>query len=104
MTSEERIAGYLGLAARGRRVESGGFSVEKAVKSGKACLTVIAGDASDNTKKKFQNMCEYYRVPCILYADREALGAAVGKPFRATAAVTDRGLADAVLRVLQQKV
>jgi ribosomal protein L7Ae-like RNA K-turn-binding protein len=63
MTKEERIRGYIGLAARAGRIESGEFSTEKAVKSGKAHVVFIAGDASENTRKKFFNMCEYYKVP-----------------------------------------
>ena len=26
-------------------------------------LVIVAEDASDNTKKKFQNMCDFYEVP-----------------------------------------
>ena len=46
---------YLGLATRAGKVQSGEFSTEKSVKSGKAALVLVAGDASDNTKKKFTN-------------------------------------------------
>ena len=50
---------YLGLATRAGKVQSGEFSTEKSVKSGKAALVLVAGDASDNTKKKFTNMCTF---------------------------------------------
>ncbi len=96
MTKEERIRGYLGLAARAGRMESGEFSVEKAVKSGRAHLVLIAEDASDNTKKKFQNMCAYHEVPYLLFGDRETLGHVIGREFRATACVTDIKLAKAI--------
>ena len=45
----------LGLAQRAGKVASGEFSTEKAVKSKKAFLVVVASDASDNTLSiKFQ--------------------------------------------------
>ena len=53
----------LGLAQRAGKVASGEFSTEKAVKSKKAFLVVVASDASDNTKKMFSDMCTFYKVP-----------------------------------------
>lgn len=103
MTAEEKVYGYLGLAARGRRLLSGEFSCENAVRDGKARLVVLAGDASGNTKKKFQNMCEYYQVPLCFVGDRAALGAAIGRSFRASAAVTDEGLAKAIIGIMRQQ-
>lgn len=46
----DKVLQMLGLAARGRKIESGEFSTEKAVKAGKAGLVIVAKDASDNTK------------------------------------------------------
>ena len=102
MTNEERIQGYLGLAARARLLVSGEFMTEKAIKSGKAHVVLIAGDASDNTKKKFLNMCEFYEVPCFVSADRETLGHTIGRQTRASVAVTDEKLAKEVIRLEKQ--
>lgn len=102
MTDNERVMGYLGLAARAGKMESGEFSTENAVKRGKARLVLIAGDASENTKKKFQNMCEYYHVPCCIFSDKETIGHAIGKEFRASCAITDGGLASSAARALHR--
>ena len=96
----DRICGYLGLGARGRNLVSGEFSVEKAVRSGKAHLVLLAGDASDNTVKQFENLCSHYGIPCARFGTREILGRAVGKDFRASAAVTDEKLAEALRKFL----
>ena len=53
----------LGLAAKAGKVVSGEFATENAVKSGKAFLVLTAEDASNNTRKKFNDMCTYYEVP-----------------------------------------
>lgn len=71
---------------------------ENAVKSGTAALVIIAGDASDNTKKKFRNMCEYYEVPIRIYSTKDELGHSMGKEFRASLAVNDEGLAQAIMK------
>ena len=63
-------------------------------------MVIVAGDASDNTKKKFRNMCEYYRVPICFYADKDTLGHAMGKEFRASLAVLDTGFAKGIMKHL----
>ena len=88
-----RVLSLIGLATKAGKTVSGEFSTEKSVKSGKAALVLVAGDASDNTKKNFKNMCHFYKVPLIFYSDKIALGNAIGKEFRASMAVTDAGLA-----------
>lgn len=92
----DKVLQMLGLAARGRKVLSGEFSTEKAVKTGNAGLVITAVDASDNTKKLFCNMCAFYEVPFYEYGTKEELGHCIGKQYRASLAVTDTGLAKAV--------
>ena len=77
-----KILSLLGLAARSRNLVSGEFAVEKSVKSGHACMVLAANDASENTKKMYRNMCEYYHVPLYF--------------FRAAVAVEDQGFAKAI--------
>ena len=88
----------VGIATKAGRVASGEFMTENAVKSGKAALVIVAGDASANTKKKFNNMCGFYKVPIRAYSTKEELGRAIGKEFRASMAVTDEGLAQAIMK------
>ncbi len=64
-------------------VASGEFAVDKAVKCGKARLVIIAGDASANTKKKFTDMCAYYKVPSVVLKDKETLGQIIGRALAA---------------------
>ena len=82
----------LGLAQRAGKVASGEFSTEKAVKSKKAFLVVVASDASDNTKKMFSDMCTFYKVP---------IGHAIGKEFRASLAVLDEGFGKQIQKHLE---
>ena len=66
----DRVLSLLGLAAKGRNLRSGEFSTEKAVKEGSAAMVIIGNDASDNTKKKFTNMCAFYNTPIYFYSDK----------------------------------
>lgn len=88
----------LGLAMKAGKIASGEFMTENAVKSGKAHLAIVAGDASDNTKKNFRNMCAFYEIPFYEYADKESLGHCLGKEFRASLAVLDQGFAASIVK------
>ena len=99
--SQNKVLSLLSIAARGRNLVSGEFAVESTVKADKAFLVVIAADVSENTKKKFTNMCDYYQVPLFSYGTKEELGHAIGKEFRASLAVTDGGLAKTIINKLE---
>ncbi len=99
-TKPSKVLSLLGIAAKSGSVQSGEFSTEKAVKEGKAYVVLIAQDASDNTRKKFSDMCKFYEVPCYIYADKDDLGHYIGKEFRASLAVTNEGLAKELVKQL----
>ena len=86
----------VGMAMKAGKVVSGEFSTEKAVKEGKAFLVIVSEASSDNTKKKFRNMCSYYKVPMYIYGTKEELGHSMGKEFRASLAVTEEGFAKSI--------
>lgn len=92
----DKILALIGLATKAGKTVSGEFSTEKAVKTGTARVVVVSEESSANTKKRFQNMCTCYEVPIYFYGAKEALGSVCGKEFRASLAVTDAGLADAI--------
>lgn len=96
-----KVLSLIGLATKAGKTASGEFLTEREVKSGKAALVIVAGDASENTKKKFRNMCDYYKVPIYFYEDKDTLGHAMGKEFRAMVAVTDAGFAKGIVKHLE---
>lgn len=98
---QNRILSYLGLSMKAGKVVSGEFSVEQAVKKGKAEIVIVAEDASANTKKLFSDKCKFYNIPQYVYGTKEQLGRAVGKEMRASVAVIDAGLADKIEQELK---
>ena len=97
-----RVLSLIGLATKAGQTVSGEFSTEKSVKTGKARLVLVAEDASENTKKKFRNMCSFYQVPIYFLGDRERLGRCMGKEFRASLAVQDENFAGAIRKILEK--
>lgn len=95
---QDKALSMAGLAQRAGKVASGEFSTEKAVKTCKAKLVLVAADSSDNTKKMFSNMCTFYQVPIFFYSDKVSLGHAIGKEFRASLAILDEGFAKTIIK------
>ena len=98
-----KILSLVGLATKAGKTVSGEFSTEKSVKTGKGYLVIVADDASENTKKKFRNMCSFYEVPIYFLSDKESIGRAMGKEFRASLAVQDENFAKAMIQELEKQ-
>ena len=97
---QNKILSLLGLAEKSRNITSGEFSTEKSVKENQAYFVIVAEDASDNTKKKFRNMCEFYKVPMAVYGTKDEIGHSIGKEFRATVAIVNEGFANEISKIL----
>ena len=84
LIAQKKIYSLLGLSGKAGSLASGEFTTEKSVKE---------GSASENTKKMFRNMCDYYIVPYYIFSDKETLGHKIGKEIRTSVAVKDEGMA-----------
>ena len=85
----------ISLATKAGKTLSGEFLTEKEVKEGRNYLIF-----AENTKKKFQNMCDFYKVPIYFYGDKETLGHAMGKEIRASLAIIDAGFAKSISKYI----
>ena len=103
LKQKDKVLCLIGLAMKAGRCTSGEMMTESETKSGRARLVIIASDASENTKKKFRDMCKFYEVPIYIYGDKDTLGHAMGKEFRASLAILDEGFADGIQRELKDR-
>lgn len=99
--NQNNIYSLLGLATKAGKVVSGEFAVDKSVKGLNAWVVLVPTDASDNTKKMFFNMCEFYEVPCFIFGTKDDLGHAIGKEMRSSVAITDEGFAKSLISKLK---
>ena len=99
----DKVYSFMGLAMKAGKLVSGEEGCEKAVRSGKAFLVVTAEDASENTVKKFQNACEYRKVPFFRFGSKEALGRLLGKEIRSVITVTDAGFAKKLTELIMKE-
>lgn len=90
----------LGLAARARKLVTGEELVIKSIRKKDVYLVIVANDASELTKKKLQDKCNFYNVTLKIGADRGELGSAIGKHERVVVGVIDEGFAQKLLAIL----
>ena len=83
----------MSLCQRAGKMTTGEI-VKELISKEKAHLVIIAENASDNTKKKIRNSCEYYNIPYVIRFTKEELSSAIGKYNRSVFAVTDKNFAE----------
>ncbi len=98
----DRFLSMLGLATRAFKLLSGEFSTEKAIKSRKAKLVLVAGDASENTKKLFLDKCKFYKIKIYICSNKEKLGKAIGKSERSSIAIMDNNFATNIEKLINE--
>ena len=86
----DKILSLVGLATRAGKTASGEFCTEKEVKTGSAAACYCGRRCFRKYKEKFRDMCEFYEVPIYFYKDKDTLGHAMGKEFRAISCNTGR--------------
>lgn len=94
-----KILGLLGLSARARNIAFGADSVELEIKKNKIKLIIIADEASDRTKEKFQNLSKQYNIPIIIDGTIEELSKSIGKENKAIIGVKDINIAKQIQKI-----
>ena len=101
--NDTKIYNLLSMAQRANKVASGDFAAVKAVQERKARLVIVASDAAEESKKKYQHLADEADIKLFYLFDREELGHCIGKEFRAVAAILDKGFADALTKLFEDR-
>ena len=92
-SATDKAANYLGLMRKAGRIALGEHDAGAAARAGKACLLLLAQDASDNARKRAEGFAHAAQAPLLrLPYTKQALSDRLGKTGCAIAAVTDPGL------------
>lgn len=91
INNKSKILNLIGLATRARKTSMGTDIVINSIQRKEAKIVFIANDASDETIKKLQDKCNYYKVQsCMLFNTLE-INDAVGKNNIKVVSVNDSG-------------
>lgn len=98
--NEAKIIGLLGLAHRAGCIDSGAMATERAMMSGQCQLLLVAVDVAAETQKRLEAMTRQTETPMIRVLTKLQLGAAIGKSPKAALAITDKGFAGSLKRLI----
>lgn len=93
------MTGILGLVARARRTTTG-ETVYTQSRARHVHLLILAENIGGNAKKKLNDKCNFYKVPCV-YMDGALMNMAIGDRNRKAIAVFDRGFAEKIAACLK---
>ncbi|MEG0050683.1 MAG: ribosomal L7Ae/L30e/S12e/Gadd45 family protein [Terrisporobacter sp.] len=96
----EQIHSLLGLAMRASKLVSGEDATMLDLKKGKLNLVIVAEDASNNTKKLFNDKSSFRHIECVQYSTKEGLGLSIGKGSRAVIGIKDTGFANKIKQLM----
>jgi len=95
-----KVYSFLGLAARAGKLLSGEDTCERSIKAGKVHLVIVAENSSDNTKKKFSNICKYRGVGMRFFGEKELIGKYTGKDVRSVVAILEKEFAKHLVEMI----
>lgn len=96
----DRKLSLLGLCHRAGKLVSGEQACEISIRNKEVRLIIVAKDASENTKKKFQNASKFYEIPIFFMFSKQEIGSALGKEERAVVAINEDGFSEKIKSML----
>lgn len=88
----------LGLANRARKITLGTENTINSIRANKVKLVLLANDASDNTKKKVNDKCNYYKVKVVELFNSKEMSSSLGKRSNImVVGITDQGFSNLLL-------
>ena len=98
---KEQLLFTIGLARKAGKTAVGTDAVCDEIRKKNILLVLYAADVSENTKKRITDCCTHYNINCHqASANKEELGAAIGKPFAACIGISDHNLSELISRNL----
>ena len=99
----DKALNYMALARKAGRIELGEEPVGAVARAVKACLVIVAKDASDHSWRRAKSFVAGTSQQCIrLPYSKDEMGMAIGRTSLAMAAFTDPSMALAFVQALPQ--
>lgn len=98
MINKDKILGLLGLSARAGKVIFGTDACIEYVNKNKIKLLLIAEDASDRTKLKFNEIAKDTQIPIYELGSIDEISKSIGKRNKAIIGITDINFSKEIIK------
>lgn len=99
--NNEKVIALLRLAQKGRMAEVGKTAVSVLLKRNRAALVILAADASEKVKHEIEIECNRKNIPIFIFSTKDELGAVFGRDTVGTIAISDRNMADGIVKAIK---
>ncbi len=100
MINHQKIYGLIGLATKAGKITAGSEATAEAIEKKIVKLILIAKDASQRTKKLFEEKCKMNNIPIYEVTSIEEMSKAIGKPNKAVVGIKEKGFAQAIKKII----
>ncbi len=100
---KKKIESYLGLARRAGKIVSGYQTCVHTISKGNIKLIIVASDASEKTRDRFESLCSRYDVEFEVYGTVDILSEMTGFTGRGIYGITDRNFAEVMIKEIQNE-
>lgn len=97
-----KIYSILGICTKAGKLVCGSDVCIENIKKRKAKLIIVAEDASQNTKEKFEYLAKQNDVLLVYFGEKEFLSKSVGKVDKAIYAILDDGFSKKIVELLKE--
>ena len=98
--NSEKIFTFLGFAQKAGKIASGENTVEAELSKRSARLLLIAENAPEHTKEKFERLAQRFHLRYVFFGEQNRLGQAIGKSPRNVILVSDKNFAEQILLLI----
>ena len=103
MINKENLLGLLGLSSRAGKVISGTDACIEYINKNKIKLMILAKDASDRTKLKFNQIAESKKIPIYEFGSIDEIGKSIGKKNKAIIGITDINFSKEIIKRFEDR-
>ncbi len=99
---QKKLGSMLGLARKAGKIIYGTDRITEYIRNKPVPIVLLASDISDNTRKRIENCCKYYKTQFSnLNMTMDTLAHFIGqKSVVSAVSVTDKGFAAAILEII----
>lgn len=97
-----KIYSMFGLCMKAGKLAYGSDMCEEKISHSLANLVIVSEDSSNNTKEKFEKICEKYNVTYIVFGNVELISHSIGKNNKTVIAILDKGFAERIEEMVNE--
>ena len=100
MSDSTKICGLIGIATKAGKIVAGTDACIEEMQKGKVKLVLVAEDASERTKKTFEEEAKKYQIAIYTILSIEELSKAMGKVNKAVIGIKDISFSKKMISII----